>query len=152
MSKRLDEYAMKTELSRSAFFQQSPPRANKHPATVDSASAVERSQPEAERTNERSNDVPVDNLYEQSDDRAISRPNERTNHSIQQQDGPPRRRRKERHSFDIFADQLLALKQIAVAREAITGARVLLGDLVQEALDHFIQNETRKEHQSGDQI
>lgn len=47
-----------------------------------------------------------------------------------------------RHSFDVFADQLPLLREIALTREARVGQRVRLGDLVQEALDRFIADET----------
>ena len=54
---------------------------------------------------------------------------------------PSVQRRKVRHTFDIFGDQLLSLKEIAIERQRISGNRVLLGDLVQEALDRFITRE-----------
>lgn len=54
-------------------------------------------------------------------------------------------RRKIRHTFDILADQLLSLREIAVAREKSFGRRALLGELVQEALDLFIAKERNKE-------
>ena len=50
-------------------------------------------------------------------------------------------RRKVRHSFDIRADQLFTLREIAVVRERVLGQKVLLGDLVQEALDLFMAHE-----------
>lgn len=61
-------------------------------------------------------------------------PNERTNG-----------RTKVRHSFDILSDQLFALRQLAVERERLLGRKVLLGDLVQEALDTFITRERNQE-------
>src|SRR3712207_5628212 len=60
-------------------------------------------------------------------------PTERTNE-------PSSQRRKVRHTFDIFDDQLLSLKEITIERQRTGGNRVLLGDLVQEALDRFITN------------
>ncbi len=54
-------------------------------------------------------------------------------------------RRKIRHTFDIYDDQLLSLKEIAIERQKVFGERVLLGDLVQEALDTFISKERNKE-------
>ncbi|MBI3732423.1 MAG: hypothetical protein HY259_03065 [Chloroflexi bacterium] len=54
-------------------------------------------------------------------------------------------RRKIRHTFDILADQLLSLREIAIAREKTFGQRVLLGELMQEALDLFIARERNKE-------
>ena len=54
-------------------------------------------------------------------------------------------RRKTRHTFDIFLDQLMSLREIALSRERGFGKRVLLGNLVQEALDLFITGERNKE-------
>jgi hypothetical protein len=54
-------------------------------------------------------------------------------------------RRKVRHTFDIYDDQLFSLKEIALARQKLLGERVLLGELVQEALDAFISKERTKE-------
>ena len=71
---------------------------------------------------------------------AKERPNGRTNE-------PPVHRRKVRHTFDIFDDQLLSLKEITIERQRSGGNRVLLGDLVQEALDLLITKE-RNHHQT----
>ncbi len=46
-----------------------------------------------------------------------------------------------RHTFDIFDDQLLSLREITLTRQQASGTRVLLGDLVQEALDRLITSE-----------
>lgn len=54
-------------------------------------------------------------------------------------------RTKIRHTFDILADQLFSLREIALEREKLFGRRVLIGDLVQEALDTFITKERNKE-------
>src|ERR671938_89316 len=53
-------------------------------------------------------------------------------------------RRKIRHTFDVFDDQLLSLREIALEREKAFGQRVLLGDLAQEALDMLIAKERNK--------
>src|SRR3712207_4535265 len=50
-------------------------------------------------------------------------------------------RRKVRHTFDIYDDQLFSLKEITLTRQKRCGEKVLLGDLVQEALDMFITKE-----------
>jgi len=55
------------------------------------------------------------------------RPNVRTND-----------RTKIRHSFDIFQDQLFALRELAYERERGLVTKVPLGDLVQEALDQYL--------------
>ncbi len=54
-------------------------------------------------------------------------------------------RKKVRHTFDILADQLLALREMVIEREKTFGERVLLGELVQEALDLFITKERNEE-------
>jgi hypothetical protein len=54
-------------------------------------------------------------------------------------------RKKLRHTFDIYYDQLLSLRELALSREMLFGERVLLGDLVQEALDMFITKERNNE-------
>jgi hypothetical protein len=54
-------------------------------------------------------------------------------------------RTKVRHTFDIFKDQLAALRKIQVEREALVGKRSLLGDLAQEALDLFITKQRTNE-------
>ena len=54
-------------------------------------------------------------------------------------------RTKVRHTFDILTGQLLCLREIVISREKTFGKRVLLGDLVQEALDMFIAREQNNE-------
>jgi hypothetical protein len=58
--------------------------------------------------------------------------------SIVRTNQPSKQRTKVRHTFDIFSDQLVSLKELALARERLVGQRTRLGDLVQEALDNFI--------------
>ncbi len=58
-------------------------------------------------------------------------------------------RRKIRHTFDIFEDQLLSLKEITLSRQKRFGKRELLGDLVQQALDMFITKERNNERSNG---
>lgn len=54
---------------------------------------------------------------------------------------PTAPRQRVRHSFDVFSDQILALRDIALKREQRSGLYTRLGDLVQEALDTFITHE-----------
>lgn len=70
---------------------------------------------------------------EETKKRTFHRINERTNV-----------RNKIRHTFDIFQDQLHSLREISLSRELTFGKRVLIGDLVQEALDMFITKERNK--------
>src|SRR5947207_2106170 len=59
--------------------------------------------------------------------RVSERPNVRTNE-----------RTKIRHSFDVFQDQYLALRDLAHERQRGSLKKVPLGDLVQEALDLYL--------------
>lgn len=86
------------------------------------------------RTNERPDTTPVKRISERSNETPSERSRQRTFE-----------RTKIRHTFDIFADQLLSLRHIALERETVFGERVLLGDIVQEALDLFITKERNKE-------
>lgn len=88
-------------------------------------SAAKDKKPEDDGTNERT--------FERTNQRTNQRTNVRT-----------KNRSKIRHTFDIFADQLLTLREIAVDQEIVFGERVLLGDLVQQALDMFISKEKNK--------
>lgn len=68
------------------------------------------------RTNERSN--------ERTDERTIQRTNERA---------------KVRHSFDVYQDQLLQLSDVQADIYRRTGRKPKIGDLVQMALDAYIE-------------
>jgi hypothetical protein len=54
-------------------------------------------------------------------------------------------RRKIRHGFDIFEDQVFSLKEIQLRRQRETGKKYLLGDLAKEALDMFITKENAQD-------
>lgn len=54
---------------------------------------------------------------------------------------PTAPRQRVRHSFDVFSDQILSLRDISLKREQRSGLHTRLGDLVQEALDTFIAHE-----------
>src|SRR5437868_5025304 len=121
MSKKLNEDAMHNELAGSAFFQSVPepnPSADLPAPTPPPSIGLQPSPPL----------TPADRRP--TIHRMSQRSNERT---------------KIRHSFDIFPDQLLSLREIAVEREKRSGAKVLMGDLVQEALDRFIAHERNSE-------
>lgn len=76
----------------------------------------------------------VDRSNERTSERSNEHPNVRTNE-----------RTKIRHSFDIYQDQLLALAEIQAAIFKKTGRKPKVGDLVQEALDGYIQREVSNE-------
>ena len=88
--------------------------------------AVDGFEPTMNRTNERK--------IERSNERRIKRTVKRANDE-------PNERTKVRHTFDILDDQLLTLREISIERQKFFGRRVLLGELVQEALDLFISKE-----------
>lgn len=50
-------------------------------------------------------------------------------------------RKKIRHAFDIWEDQIIDLREIVVKRHRTRGERCTLGDLAQEAFEAFIQKE-----------
>jgi hypothetical protein len=58
----------------------------------------------------------------------------------------PKERRKIRHPFDIFEDQLEGLKKIQMAKRETGGAKevLTLGDMAREALDDFIHSKTKR--------
>lgn len=78
------------------------------------------------RTNERR----FQRSPERSNKRMVKRSNVESNE-----------RTRIRHTFDILDDQLLTLREISIERQKMFGRRVLLGELVQEALDMLITRE-----------
>jgi hypothetical protein len=65
-------------------------------------------------------------------ERTFERTNETTNERLND-------RTKIRHSFDVFRDQLLSLTEIQAAVFRQTGQKPKIGELVQQAIDEFIQ-------------
>ena len=90
-----------------------------------------------EKANDRTIEVPKERKTERSNGVSKDRTNERT---VER----PKKRQTERHTFDIYTDQLLALKEITLSRERITGEKVLIGDLAKEAMDLLITKEKIK--------
>jgi hypothetical protein len=122
MKKTLNETGITNELrGQSAFF----PKEATAPVGEEAGTAAASSHAD-ERRNEQTNV----RINERSGDRS----NERSNV-----------RKKIRHTFDIYHDQLLSLRELALNREVLFGERVLLGDLVQEALDMLITKERNTE-------
>ena len=56
----------------------------------------------------------------------------------------PEVRRKVRHSFDIFEDQKSALEKLQLAIANQEGTKPSMGDMVQEALDLYTKQKTKK--------
>ncbi len=95
------------------------------------APALQRAKtPRNQRTKERTKQIPMQGTNERTMKRTDERLMERT---------------KIRHTFDILADQLFSLREIALEREKRVRKRVLIGDLVQEALDIFITKERNED-------
>lgn len=74
-------------------------------------------------------------------DQSTVRPNDRTEHRTfdRMVHQPPGQRKKVRHSFDVYADQLLALADIQATVFRALGQKPKIGDLVQDALDAYIE-------------
>ena len=119
MKKTLKTDTIQSELEQSAFFSRSKPQpAEEKPVSTPVSQLPEEPKPATQQTNVSTNEV--------------------TNvRSLQ--------RRKVRHTFDIYDDQLFSLKEIALSRHKMFGKRELLGDLVQQALDMFITKERNNE-------
>ena len=56
----------------------------------------------------------------------------------------PAQRRKVRHSFDIFEDQMSALENLQLAIAEHERKKPALGDMVQEAIDLYTKQKTKK--------
>ena len=125
MKKTLNESSITSELrGQSAFFpRQAPP-----PSTTQDQPQAEPARSDRQQEHSRH----AENVRRNSG--TLERSNEQTP-----------QRRKIRHTFDIFHDQLLALRELALQRDMQSGTRTLLGDLVQEALDAFIAAERSNE-------
>ena len=78
-------------------------------------------EPEAERPNSRTTGRPSE------------RPDERPNDRV-----------RIRHSFDIYRDQLVALADIQIAAFRRSGRKPPIGELVQAALDEYIEKQTER--------
>jgi hypothetical protein len=97
------------------------------------AEALEIPLPSTQHEDKNTDDTPVPQLPEQP----VAPPRYRI-------EIPPERR-KIRHTFDIFEDQLEALKWLQVAeREQGTKTPPKLGEMVQLAIDSYIKEKTRK--------
>ena len=80
-------------------------------------------------------DQPSDQPNGRTDGRLSERSNERTDV------GEREPRRRVRHSFDIWEDQLLALTEIQARHFLTTRRKPKLGELVQAALDAYISEQ-----------
>ena len=119
-----------------------PPPVNPPDLTEVPSSTEAQTTPETKIT-EPEVEIPVENTEAPKFDtkRINERSVERTNERTFIKSTP---RSKIRHTFDIFADQLLSLREIALQQEIMYGERVLLGDLAQQALDMLITKEKNK--------
>lgn len=122
--KKLETDTIRNELEgASAFFRQKSPA----PESSGSGEALSEAKSVGKSANFRG---PNEGTFERPSVRTAKPKHHRSNE-----------RTKVRHTFDIFADQLTALRRIRLDREEISGKRYLLGDLVQEALDMLIAKE-----------
>jgi hypothetical protein len=87
------------------------------------------------------NDKSIKRTNVRTDERTDERMTVRTN---EQRNERTNGRKKIRHAFDIFEDQLIALKEAQLTRQKVREGRYNLGDLVQEALDMFLATERTK--------
>lgn len=98
-----------------------------------------------ERTTEQNNDRTNKRTFERTNQLTNEQTHDRSNGKLAEERVVKQQKRIPlRSSFDIYADQLLALKEIALNREKITADKVLLGDLAKEALDLLIAKEKLK--------
>jgi hypothetical protein len=68
----------------------------------------------------------------------------RSSKPTQRPNGRTNERTKIRHSFDIYRDQLLELSEIQAHLFRTTGKKPKVGELVQEALDAYIERHERR--------
>jgi hypothetical protein len=105
-----------------------PERPEQRQPTIDATEPINPPSHEAQMSSSQSQ------LKERTKELSFERTEERKNE-----------RKKIHHSFDIFNDQLMSLKELVLVRERAFGRRVKLSELVQEALDMFITKERNKE-------
>ena len=104
------------------------------PAEIKPTRILDTPETSTENTNDRTTEVPKDRKTDRSNDKPNDKP-------IDVKIERPKKRQTERHTFEIYGDQLLSLKEIALNREKITGEKVLMGDLSKEAFDLLISRE-----------
>jgi hypothetical protein len=86
---------------------------------------------------------PVEVEVEPKTERPSSRTTGRTNErSTDRTTGRPDDRVRIRHSFDVYQDQLVALGDIQIAAFRRSGRKPPIGELVQAALDEYIDKTT----------
>lgn len=117
MTKKLNEEAIQNELNESAFFQKNIPM--DHPVDEFTQEKSKPSEPTNDPSFEKKIDIPKDRTNERSNERS-------------------EKRLKIRHTFDIFEDQLMALHTIQLTSMQKTLYKPKLGDMVQEALDMYL--------------
>jgi hypothetical protein len=132
-----------TSVSDTAYHSPPRPVAQKTEPRVPKTSETDQIQPTEipEVSKEKTNDRTTEVSKERKTDRSNGESNVRTNERPVER---PKKRQTERHTFDIYTDQLLALKEITLSRERITGEKVLIGDLAKEAMDLLITKEKIK--------
>lgn len=147
MSKK-GNYAGLNELTESVFFKPSNQPQNIESSSTPKDTSIEPVNNSISANTPTNEDLPTTLLKEENKSVKTDHPenknryNEQTNVSTNERH---KKRPKIRHTFDIFADQLISLREITLEREKKFGERVLLGDLAQEALDMLITKERNKD-------
>lgn len=91
-------------------------------------------------SDEPSNDPPTDPAGEGAHDRPEGEGTFHNHYTI----AVPKERSGVRHTFGILADQKRALDRLQMAIQDVEGEKPTLGEMVQEALDDYIQRRTRE--------
>jgi outer membrane biosynthesis protein TonB len=148
--KRLQVEGITNELAGASLFftrAAAPPVPSSAPVEPKPAITPEKSTPKPlpklkASVTPKASPVEVPNKPEEIAERTVEETNERTLERTKQRNNERLRTRKRiRHTFDIFEDQLFSLREIALDQEKYSGARVLLGELVQQAIDMLITKE-----------
>jgi len=140
MVKRLNVTGIASELSEgSVFFKRptpTPPIPSPTPVSPPQPQIPNNDGKATVRTNDHSTERPI----EQKSERTNVQLNERTYVQMTTRpDDHTTERPKVRNAFDVYADQIFSLRELALRRSRDESRRVTLGDLVQEALDTFIK-------------
>lgn len=141
MVKRLNVTGIASELSEgSVFFKRPTPPI----PPIPSPTPVSPPQPQIPNNDEKAtvgtNDRTDERTYVQKSERTNVQSNERTHvQTTARPDDHSTERPKVRNAFDVYADQIFSLRELALRRSRDEGRRVTLGDLVQEALDTFLK-------------
>lgn len=100
--------------------------------------------PSNDQTVERRNEQPSGQTDQRTEKQSDARPDDEARAHNTYQITVPRKRVKTRHSFGIFEDQKLALDRLQMAIRDTEDEKPSLGELVQKALDDYIEAITKE--------